>query len=85
MSDALHSARRIVAEATREPLDQVTDEAAVGALESWDSITHVHIMLALEEAIGRDLTPEEIADCMDVKAIAAVLETAMAVSAQAQE
>lgn len=73
MTNLLHGAKQIIAEATREPLDRIEDDAAAGVLEPWDSIAHVHIMLAIEAAIGRELTPEEIVDCMDVRSIASVL------------
>lgn len=75
MSTSLEQALALVSNATNVPADSIGTDAAVGALEAWDSIAHVHIMLALEEQIGRDLTTDEIADCMTVEAIASVLET----------
>ncbi|MEM1039608.1 MAG: phosphopantetheine-binding protein [Pseudomonadota bacterium] len=78
MSTGLEQAIALVSKATNVPADSVGVDAAVGALEAWDSVAHVHIMLALEERIGRDLTADEIADCMTVEAIASVLDAVTA-------
>jgi len=75
-SGNLNRAKELVAQATGEPIEELTDETAVGQPETWDSIAHVHILLSLEEVIGRDLTTDETLECMDVVVIAQILDRA---------
>ncbi|MCY6382619.1 acyl carrier protein [Hoeflea prorocentri] len=72
--NAIDNARRIVAEATHTPLDQLPEEAGVDTLESWDSIAHVNIILAVEEASQTQLTPEAIVSIVSVRTIAEILD-----------
>lgn len=71
---AMQDARRIVAEATRTPLDQLPQEAGIGSLAAWDSIAHIGIILAVEELSGKQLTPESIISIVSVQSIADFLE-----------
>lgn len=38
-------------------------------IKGWDSVTHIHLILALEAEYGIQLAPEELADLMSVGAI----------------
>ncbi|WP_419909220.1 acyl carrier protein [Hoeflea sp.] len=66
----MDDAKRIVAEATRTPLDQLTDETDIQSMDAWDSIAHIGIILAVEELAGKQLTPEAIIDIVSVRSIA---------------
>jgi acyl carrier protein len=46
-------------------------DAPVGSLPQWDSIAHLSIILAFEEKLGRQLTPDEIAS---LKTVASLVE-----------
>ena len=70
---AMDNARRIVAEATHTPLEQLSDDTGIDTLQSWDSIAHVNIILAVEEASGKQLTPEAIVNIVSVRTIADIL------------
>ncbi|WP_169054288.1 acyl carrier protein [Nitratireductor sp. XY-223] len=70
---AMDNARRIVAEATRTPLDQLPEEADIQSMPAWDSIAHIGIILAVEELAGKQLTPEAIVDIVSVRSIAEFL------------
>lgn len=72
---AMENARRIVAEATRTPLEQLSDEAGIDTLQGWDSIAHVNIILAVEQVSGKQLTPEAIVSIVSVRTIADILGT----------
>ncbi len=70
---SLDLAREILSKATHQPLTAVPADASLHNFDQWDSIAHVHIMLDVEERLGRDLTPDEIFDLQSVDAIATLL------------
>lgn len=39
------------------------------SIEVWDSVRQVEVVLAVEEAIGKDLGPDEIAGLTSIRAI----------------
>ncbi|MEQ1941324.1 acyl carrier protein [Mesorhizobium sp. VNQ89] len=51
----------------------VPADAPVGSLPQWDSIAHLSIVLAFEEKLGRQLTPDEIAALKTVASLADLL------------
>ena len=52
---------------------QATDELSRETLESWDSLGHIRLISALEEALGLSFTLEEIEAMTSVPQILAVL------------
>ncbi|MGB7204392.1 MAG: acyl carrier protein [Anderseniella sp.] len=48
-------AREILAGALNVPVADVGPETMIGVTEQWDSLAHMRLMLALEEALGRQL------------------------------
>ena len=42
------------------PADQITPASTPETIETWDSIQHLNLVLALEEKFGLQLSPEEI-------------------------
>ena len=55
------------------PLEQITDEDGPNTLESWDSLTHVNLMLALEAEFNLSISPDEAAEMFSVGLIKAKL------------
>lgn len=58
-----------------EPSD-VPDDAAIGRLKNWDSLAHMRLILALEEHIGTQLTPDTVVAIGSLSDIATALEDA---------
>jgi acyl carrier protein len=58
--------RLLTAEAVGIPVDVLPDDAAIGVLEAWDSLAHMRLLLTMEEALGRELTPEEAAGILSL-------------------
>jgi len=58
MSDNI--ARSLLAIAAKVAEADVPVDAAIGNWELWDSLTHMRLMLLVEERLGRMLSPEEI-------------------------
>ena len=50
-------AKALLAEAAN--VSTVPDNARIGSFEPWDSLTHLRLILALEQQIGRQLDPDE--------------------------
>jgi acyl carrier protein len=43
-------------------------------ISGWDSVTHVQVVLAIEEALGRDLAAAEILKLDSIRAILAIFQ-----------
>ena len=70
MSDRL---RRIVAQVFDVPEGSVTDESGPETVESWDSLTHLNLVLALEEEFGVQFTPDDAMKMVSIGAVRAAL------------
>ena len=74
MSDHSGRAREILAGALEVAPGALPGDAAIGALEAWDSLAHMRLVLALEEAVGGELESAEILGIERLADIAAILE-----------
>jgi acyl carrier protein len=72
MADAILRARMLVAAAVDRPVDVVPADGTVDTVPGWDSLAHVRILGAVEEALGRQLTSAEIAGIRGLPDIAAL-------------
>lgn len=71
MADAPEmAARKVIAAALKCPVDAIGPDAGVQSLPQWDSIGHVNIIIEIEGALHRRLTPEEIAGIGSVADVA---------------
>ena len=64
----------LLAAAARLPASAISPATTIGDLPEWDSVAHVHLMLAIEEALGRELEPKEISGMISVSAIMLLLD-----------
>jgi acyl carrier protein len=53
----LNRVREIAGDVLETP---VTDESTPDTVESWDSVRHLNLMLALESEYGFELSPEDM-------------------------
>ena len=74
MSGQAGRAREILAGALEMAPDALPDAAAIGVVEAWDSLAHMRLVLALEEAVGGELESEEIIGIERLADIAEILE-----------
>ena len=51
---------RIISESLFIPVDNIHEELSSENCEKWDSLSHVRLVLAIENEIGRSLTVNEI-------------------------
>ena len=74
MSDTLVRARELLAHALETDMTAIGADAAIGVVETWDSLAHMRLVNAIEENLGRELSPDAIVSIASVKDVAAILE-----------
>ena len=55
------------------PLERITESSSPDSIEQWDSLKHIQLILAIEEAFGVQLTDQEVVSVRDVRSIIALL------------
>lgn len=76
MTDDVALQRRvleILAAMLQVPQAELSPESSRDSVERWDSLKHMHVMLALEEEFGVEFSDGELADLASVSAIVDVL------------
>lgn len=70
--------RRIAADIFSQPADSVTADASPETIETWDSVQHVSLVLAIEEHFGIQIEPEEFEKMNSLGKIAELLDGKLA-------
>lgn len=60
---------QIVSQVMGVPADQVTERSSSQTVETWDSLNHMNLILALEEEFGVQFSDEQIMRMLNVGAI----------------
>ena len=55
----ISDARNLMARVFDMPPASIPEDVQIGALEAWDSLGHLRLMLAIETALGRELDASE--------------------------
>jgi acyl carrier protein len=55
------------------PVDEIIDESSSDNIESWDSLKHMNLIIALEEEFGVQFTDEEIVQMINYALIKLIL------------
>lgn len=66
----------IMAEAMGLNAADITAETAIHNTPQWDSLAHMRMILGLEEALGRSLSPDDIVSIASADDIAKILAAA---------
>jgi acyl carrier protein len=61
--------RSIVADVLQLPEESVTDDLGFNETRQWDSVNHINMMLALEEAFGISIADDQVVELTTVGAI----------------
>ena len=67
--------RSVLADVLGVPIDSVGPEATADTMDTWDSVTHVSVVMALEAQFDVSFTPEEVPELVSVPAIVRLVET----------
>lgn len=54
--------RKVMSQVFKLPEQSIAEDASRENLAQWDSLKHLNLMLALEEALGVEFSDTEIAD-----------------------
>ena len=68
----------IMATVLKLPPDAISEQTTMEGLENWDSLGHVQIMVAVEQAFDLYLDVEDFAELVSVGAILRYLDSAQA-------
>ncbi|HWO89854.1 MAG TPA: acyl carrier protein [Gemmatimonadales bacterium] len=61
--------RDVMAAALEIAPERITDDASPSTIETWDSVQHIRLVLALEGEFGIRFSADEIAELTSVRAI----------------
>ena len=67
------SADMLLAEALGLSASHISDNTNFETCENWDSLAHFRVIAAIEEALGRSLTAEEIFTATDYVGVKSLL------------
>jgi len=65
--------KQIVADVLNLPLAQITPQTSPQSVDTWDSVQHLNLVLALEQALGIQFDREEIEKMQSVESITVVV------------
>jgi acyl carrier protein len=73
-ASTLQQVRSIASDIFAVPADKITAESTPESIETWDSMQHLNLVLAIEEKFGVQLEPEDIEQMKSIGAVAALVE-----------
>ena len=56
------------------PIEKIVDSSSSDNIESWDSLKHMNLVVALEEEFELELNDDEIMEMMNYALIKSILE-----------
>ena len=71
---ATTAARRLLAEALAIEENALPENPRIGAIDQWDSLAHMRVLLAIEERIGKPLDAEVAVTIESLSDIAKAIE-----------
>ena len=51
------------------PVEEISEDSSLDNIESWDSIRHLNLILAIEEEFGVTIPDEEVGNLVNYKLI----------------
>ena len=51
------------------PVEEISEDSSLDSIESWDSIKHLNLILAIEEEFGITIPDEEVGNLVNYKLI----------------
>jgi acyl carrier protein len=74
--------RRIASDLFATPADRITANSTPETIETWDSIQHLNLILALEEKFEIQLSPEEIEQMHSIGQVTMTVEAKLQSASQ---
>jgi acyl carrier protein len=66
--------KQVMADVFHIPSDSVSEDTSVDTVEKWDSLTHLNLILALEQAFGVSFSEEETVESLNYPLLKMALE-----------
>lgn len=66
--------KRVMSDVFGVPVGEIADDATPDAIEAWDSVSHLNLVMALEEEFGVKFTDEQIVEFSSCREIAEAVE-----------
>lgn len=73
-SKTLSDLHELVASTLGVPVEQISDDTRPDNLSEWDSVNHLNLIMAIEEAFEIQMSPEDALENNSVKLIRLYLE-----------
>lgn len=70
----LKQVQQIASDVFNIPVEQVTVESSPETIESWDSLKHIELVMALEQQVGIEIMPEEIEEIQKIGDIIRIVQ-----------
>jgi acyl carrier protein len=77
-SDSYERVKGLVADLFDIPKEQVTLQTSPSMIDTWDSLKHLDLILALEQEFALQISPDEMAEMNSVEVIVKVIEEKLA-------
>lgn len=61
--------KQIMSQVFEVPIEEITENTSPDTVEKWDSLQHMNLILALEEAFNVTFSSEEITEMLNYKLI----------------
>jgi len=68
--DELHG---LISEVLRVGRNHLTPDLAIHSIDTWNSLTHIELVVSIEQQFGLELTEDEIAQMTSLAAIERIL------------
>jgi len=66
--------RQLMADVFGVEVDQIDEDASIDTIDSWDSLKHLNLVLALEERFAVSFTEQETVEILNYELIRATLK-----------
>jgi len=74
MGNSNEIVRELLATALAMPKSDIGPKTSLSETKEWDSLAHMRIILAIEEQLGRCLSPDEILETKDFGTVDRLIE-----------
>jgi acyl carrier protein len=74
LNSTLAQVQAIASDIFGVPAGKITADSSPETIETWDSMQHLNLVLAIEEKFGLQLSPEEIEEMKSVGAVATLVD-----------
>ncbi len=65
--------KQIMSQVFEVPIEEITENTSPDTVEKWDSLQHMNLILALEDAFNVTFSSEEITEMLNYKLIVMTL------------